>query len=156
MDLLKKKYVILELIPSHSNSEIGTIVQLQALKLDGIKLVDRFDYRLDDSLIENIDLKTLISYDKEMFNYVKDKDIIIEEFRKWVSKLPLLVIDNYYTLDYLKDIKNKKESIFKYLSLELSDDVFDKIVDKYDLEPSNHLVDLLYEAIIKEIKIVSY
>ena len=150
MDLLKKKYVILELIPSHSNSEIGTIVQLQALKLDGIKLVDRFDYRLDDSLIENIDLKTLISYDKEMFNYVKDKDIIIEEFRKWVSKLPLLVIDNYYTLDYLKDIKNKKESIFKYLSLELSDDVFDKIVDKYDLEPSNHLVDLLYEAIIKE------
>lgn len=150
MELLKKKYIILELIPSHSNSNFGTIIQLQALKLDGIKLVDRFDYRIDEKLIENNDLKQLISYDKEMFNYVNDKNKIKEEFKKWTSNLPLLIIDNYYTLDYLKELKNKKESIFKYLNLELKDDVFETLIKKYELEPSNHIVDLLYEAIIKE------
>lgn len=150
MELLKKKYIILELIPSHSNSNFGTIIQLQALKLDGIKLVDRFDYRIDETLIENDDLKQLISYDKEMFNYVNDKNKIKEEFKKWASNLSLLIIDNYYTLDYLKEFKNKKESIFKYLNLELKDDVFETLIKKYELEPSNHIVDLLYEAIIKE------
>ena len=33
----------------------------------------------------------------------------------------------------------------------MSDDVFDRLVNKYNLEASNYLVDLLYEAIIKEI-----
>ena len=32
----------------------------------------------------------------------------------------------------------------------ISDDVFDKIITKYQLEPSNHLVDLLYEALMFE------
>ena len=75
----------------------------------------------------------------------------MKEFIKFIGKDKLLIIDNYYTLDYLKDIKNKKDSVFKYLGLELSDDVFDKVIDKYKLEPSNHFVDLLYEAIIFEI-----
>ena len=34
--------------------------------------------------------------------------------------------------------------------MEHSYDVFNKIMKKYNLEPSNHLVDLLYEAIIYE------
>ena len=34
--------------------------------------------------------------------------------------------------------------------MEHSYDVFNKIIKKYNLEPSNHLVDLLYEAIIYE------
>jgi len=150
MKLVDKKYVILELIPSSSNAKTGTIIQLQALKLDGIKLIERFDYRLDENLIENNDLKNLVSYDKEMFCYVNDNGVILKEFKKWIGKLPLLIIDNNYTLDYLSEIKNKKESVFKYLDLSLSNDVFDKLIKKYELEPSNHIVDLLYEAIIKE------
>lgn len=150
MKLVDKKYVVLELIPSGSDSKTGTIIQLQALKLDGIKLIERFDYRLDEDLIENNDLKNLVSYDKEMFCYVNDTNVILKEFKKWIGKLPLLIIDNSYTLDYLNDIKNKKESVFKYLNLSISNDVFDKLIAKYELEPSNHIVDLLYEAIIKE------
>lgn len=150
MNLLKDKYIILEIIPTHSDKRKGTIAQIQALKLEGIQLIDRFDYRLDESLIENPDLKELISYDKENFTYVNDKDIILKEFIKWIDKLPLLIIDNSYTIEYLSDIKNKKESVFKYLDLEISDDVFDKLMKKYNLEPSDHLVDLLYESVINE------
>ena len=91
-----------------------------------------------------------MSYDKEMFCYVNDTNVILKEFKKWIGKLPLLIIDNSYTLDYLSEIKNKKESVFKYLDLSISNDVFDKLIKKYELEPSNHIVDLLYEAIIKE------
>ena len=150
MKLVDKKYVVLELIPSSSNAKTGTIIQLQALKLDGIKLIERFDYRLDEDLIKNNDLKNLVSYDKEIFCYVNDTNVILKEFKKWIGKLPLLIIDNNYTLDYLSEIKNKKESVFKYLDLSISNDVFDKLITKYELEPSNHIVDLLYEAIIKE------
>ena len=53
MDLQKDKYIIIELIPTHSESEKGFIAQLSALKLDGIKLEDRFDYRVDDKFVEN-------------------------------------------------------------------------------------------------------
>ena len=42
------------------------------------------------------------------------------------------------------------EQIYPYLNMEYSTDVFDKIIEKYNLEPSDHLVDLLYEAIIYE------
>ena len=147
---LPKKYVIVEIIPNHSNSKIGFIVQLQALKINDNKIIGRIDLRVNDKLITNNDLLKMISYDKKMFQYKDNKDDIIKEFKEFIGKDKLLIIDNYYTIDYLKNIENKKESIFKYLGLEISDDVFDKIIDKYQLEPSNHLVDLLYEALIFE------
>ena len=62
----------------------------------------------------------------------------------------LLIIDNEYTANYLEDIENKKESIFKYLKMDFSDDVIEEVIDKYKLEPSNYIVDLLYEALIFE------
>ncbi len=149
---LPKEYIIVEIIPSHSNSKYGFIVQLQALKIKEDKIIDRLDLRVNEDLINNQDLINMISYDEEMFTYVNDKEDILKDFIKFIGKDKLLIIDNYYTLDYLSTIKNKKESVFKYLDLELSDDVFDKIMKKYKLEPSNHLVDLLYEAIIFEKK----
>ncbi len=149
---LPKEYIIVEIIPSHSNSKYGFIVQLQALKIKEDKIIDRLDLRVNEDLINNPDLVNMISYDEEMFTYVNDKEDILKDFIKFIGKDKLLIIDNYYTLDYLSTIKNKKESVFKYLDLELSDDVFDKIMKKYKLEPSNHLVDLLYEAIIFEKK----
>ena len=59
------------------------------------------------------------------------------------------IIQNY-TIDYLKDIKNIKKSVFEYLGMNNSYDVFEKIIKKYKLEPSNHLVDLIYEALVFE------
>ena len=145
---LPKEYIIVEIIPSHSNAKVGFIVQLQALKIKDNKIIDRLDLRVDDSLIINSDLFKMVSYDKEMFKYTKNKDSILEEFTKFIQKDPLLIIDNYYTLDYLSNIPNQKISVFKYLDLDFSPDVFDKLITKYKLEPSNHLVDLLYEALM--------
>ena len=150
MKKLPKEYIIVEIIPSHSNSKNGFIVQLQALKIKEDKIIGRLDLRVDEDLINNPDLLRMVSYDKDMFTYFSNKETIMEEFIKFIGKDKLLIIDNFYTLDYLNNISNKKESIFNYLGLEFSNDVFDKIIDKYKIEPSNHLVDILYEAIIFE------
>lgn len=150
INIEKDKYIIVELIPSHSDYRKGDVVQLSALKLYGLQLIDRFDYRLDEKLIENKDLLNLISYDKDSFKYTSDKTLIMKEFKKWSKKIPLLIIDNDYTKDYLSKLENNKESIFNYLGMTISNDVFDKIMNKYHLEPSDHLVDLLYESLIME------
>ena len=47
-------------------------------------------------------------------------------------------------------MNNVKELVYPYLDMEHSYNVFDEIINKYNLEPSNHLVDLIYEAIIYE------
>jgi len=149
MKKLEGKNIIVEIIPTHSKSEFGYIVQLSALKLDGLKLIDRFDYRVVDELVLNKDLLEMISYDKDSFNYTENKNTIMKDFFKWIDGYKLLIIDNEYTLDYLKDIENK-ESIFNYLDMKYSDSVIDKVIEKYRLEPSNYIVDLLYEALIYE------
>ena len=51
----------------------------------------------------------------------------------------------------VKEIKNKRINIFKYFDIEISNNCFNELMDKYNLEASNHLVDLLYEALIKEL-----
>lgn len=152
MKKLPKEYVIVEIIPNHSNYKVGYIVQLQALKIKEDKIIDRLDIRVDDSLIDNQDLLNMISYDKDLFTYINNKDDILNRFKEFIKNDKLLIIDNYYTQGYLSSIQNKKENIFNYLDLEMNDDVFDKLIDKYKLEPSNHLVDLLYEALMFEKK----
>ena len=149
MNLNKERYIILEIIPTKVSG--GDIAQLSALKINGIKLEDRFDYRLDKSKINITDILKMIDYDNESFKYVKTTKTLMKNFKKFIEDLPLLIIDNSYTRNYLEDIDNKKESVFKYLGLNVSDDVFDKLLNKYNLEPSNYLVDLLYEALIKEL-----
>ena len=52
------------------------------------------------------------------------------------------------SLDY---INNHKELVYSYLNMKHSYSIFDEMIDKYHLEPSNHLVDLIYEAIIHEV-----
>ena len=152
MDFNKDKYIIVEVIPTRSSSKDGFIAQISALKLDGLKLIDRFDYRVKDELIDNDDLLRIISYDKEMFTYVDNDVFIPEKFRQFVEDLPLLIIENNYTLDYLAYLDNKKELVYPYIGVDDSNDVFDVIKDKYKLADSNHLVDLIYEAIIFSVK----
>lgn len=149
MDLNKERYIILEIIPTKVSG--GDVAQLSALKIKGIKLEDRFDYRLDKNKINVPDILNMTNYDNDSFKYVKTTKALMKNFKKFIDDLPLLIIDNSYTRNYLEEFDNKKESIFKYLNLDMSDDVFDRLVNKYNLEASNYLVDLLYEAIIKEI-----
>ncbi len=149
MKKLPKEYVIVEIIPTHSNPQIGFIAQIQALKINNNQIINRLDLRVNEDLINNYDLQQMISYDKEMFNYVEKNDLI-KMLIEFIGDIPLLIIDNDYTKDYLKNIKNKQESVFNYLDLKISNNVFNELVDKYKLEPSNHLVDLLYEALIFE------
>ena len=148
MNLHKDKYIIVEIIPTHSDSDKGFIAQISALKLDGIKLLDRFDYRVKDELIENPDIRSLMTYDKEMFTYVDNIYFIIEKFKQWAEDYPILIGEETYTPGYLSELNNTKELIYPYIDMEYSLDVFEKILDKYKIEPTNHLVDILYEAII--------
>ena len=150
MDLLKDKYIIVEIIPTSSKANTGFIAQISALKIDGLKLIDRFDYRVADNLLKNNDIKKLISYDNNMFNYVNNTYFIKEKFESWSNNYPLLLIEDTYTIDFLKDLDNSKELVYKYLNMEYTLDIFDRIIKKYNLVPSNHLVDLIYEALIYE------
>ena len=68
---MKDRYIIVELIPEATSPDKGSIVQLSAIKLNGLVLEDRFDYRLKEDNIKIKDLLKIISYDKELFKYVK-------------------------------------------------------------------------------------
>lgn len=151
MNVLKEKYIILELIPTAPNRERGVLVQLSALKLDGIRLLDRFDYRINEDKVPLTDFIDMCSYDKESFIYLDSTEAILDKFQEWIEDLPLLIIDNDYTRNYLKDVSNPKESVFQYLGIEDSDNAIQDLISKYHLESSNYIVDLLYEAIIQEI-----
>lgn len=144
------KEIILEIIPTHTDPTKGDIVQLSAIKLDNLKLVDRFDYRLTDSKIKNFDLLQMISYDKDSFIYKETTEQILEEFKKFINEDKLLIIDNRYTSNYLENINNERESIFNKLNMKFHDDIISDVIKKYNLEDSNYIVDLLYEAYIYE------
>ncbi|MCI9433917.1 MAG: hypothetical protein HFI86_01395 [Bacilli bacterium] len=143
-----EKYIILEIIPTATKD--GDIVQLSALKIHDLKLIDRFDYRLNENKIPYRDLIKMISYDKDKFIYKNSTKKIMSAFKKWCGNYDLLIIDNSYTLNYLESLNNKKESVFKYLNMEYNDNVIEDIIKKYKLEPSDYIVDLLYEALIYE------
>ena len=145
---MEEKYVILELIPEAISPDKGNLVQISALKLEGLKLLDRFDYRLEEELIKNPDIKELVSYDKEAFQYLDSTEKLLAEFDKWTDKLPIYILDNEYTNNFLSNISNEKKSIAKVLGMEYTDDFIEQVLKKYHLESSNYIVDLLYEAII--------
>lgn len=148
--LENKEYIIVEIIPTSPNPKTGDIAQLSALKLKGLNLIDRFDLRLNDDKINNIYIKEMINYDKENFLYKDTTQEIKDEFKKFIGKDLLLIIDNDYTKDYLEEYKNKKESVFSYLNTCFYDDVFKELIEKYNLESTNYIVDLLYESLIYE------
>ena len=143
------KYIIVELIPTTSKKETGDIIQLSALKIDNLSLIDRFDYRLNEDKIYFKKLLELIDYDKELFVYKNTTDEILNDFKEWCENYKILIIDNEYTKSYLKEFENK-ESIFDHLNMKYNDNIIDGIIEKYNLENSNYIVDLLYEALIYE------
>lgn len=149
MNLEKDKYIILEIIPTSLRKETGDIIQLSALKIDKLQITGRFDYRLEEDKILIKDFLDIISYDKDSFTYKETTNEILEDFTKFVEDYPLLIIDNEYTINYLSDIKNKKESIFNYFDINNKEQVIEELIEKYNIEPTNYIVDIIYESIIK-------
>lgn len=147
---MKEKYVILELIPTSSNPKKGDIIQLSALKIDNLNLIDRFDYRLNEEYIPLTEMVNMISYDKDKFIYKETTNDIMKDFEEWIEDYPLLILNNAYTLSYLENISNIKKDIGSFLNIPYSDNIIDIIINKYHLEPSDYIVDLLYEALIYE------
>ena len=149
MNLEKDKYIIVEIIPTSLKKENGQVVELTALKVDGLKLIDRFNYRLNKDNVSIKEFLDMCSYDDDKFTYLDQSSDILKEFKNWVEDLPILIIDNTYTLNYFDDLENKLELVFPYLELEFNGEVIQKMIDKYKLEASNYMVDLVYEAIIR-------
>jgi hypothetical protein len=149
LNIKKDKYIILELIPTNLKSKNGIIIQLSALKINGLKLENRFDYRLNDNKLPIIEMKSIIDYDNEKFTYVDNEEDILNDFKIFCEDYPIIIIDNIYTKEFL-DIDNKIEYIYNYLNMSYSKDLIEQIISKYNLEPSNHIVDLLYEALMME------
>lgn len=143
-----EEYIILELIPTAVKG--GDVIQLSALKLKGLNLVDRFDYRLVDENVPLKEMREMISYDKEDFTYKESTKEIIDDFKQFCGKLKLLILEENYTLNYLSEFENNKESILNKLNMEYSDNVIDEIIAKYKLQASNYITDILYEALIYE------
>lgn len=151
MDITKQKYIIVEIIPTASTPEKGEIIQLSALKLDGLQLIERFDYRLQEDKLLIPKMQSWIDYDKDNFSYVDDSKKILKEFKKWSKDLPVLILDEIYTPKYLNNLKNELLPILPFLNEIYSEDIIDKLIKKYHLEPSNYIVDLLYESLIQEL-----
>ena len=151
MNLEKDKYIIIELIPTALTKEKGDLIQVSALKVNNLVIESRFDYRINEDKILIPDFKEMISYDKESFKYKETTEEILKDLEEWIEDYPLLILDNVYTNNFLKGINNKKESIAKLLDKEYTDTLIDDLIKENNLEPSNYIVDLLYESIIKKI-----
>lgn len=149
MKLDKDKYVIVEIIPTTLKKETGEIIQLSALKINKLQIEDRFDYRLHEDKILIKDFLEIINYDKDSFTYKYSTDEILEDFKKFIEDYKLLILDNTYTRNYLSDIKNKKVSLYDYFDIEDKDRFIEELISKYDIEPTNYIVDIIYESIIK-------
>lgn len=146
------KYIILEIIPS--SFENGDIIQFSAIKVQDFTVIDRFDYRLKEDNIKIKDLLHIVSYDKDNFTYRDKTSEIVKEFEVWSNNYKLLIIDNKYTENYLSTLKNEKEFINDYLNIPYTDDMIDILIKKYNLQPSNYIVDLLLESLIYESNII--
>lgn len=145
-----KKYIIVEIIPTSRNKDTGEIIQLSALKIHDLDLIDRFDYRLKKDKIPYKQLADMIDYDNQIFTYVNESKDIIKDFKSWSKGYVLFIIDNDYTKSYLSGLKNKKESIFKYLNMTYNENIIEEVILKYNIKPTDHIVDILYEALIYE------
>ena len=145
---MEGKYVIVEIIPEAISPDKGTLVQISALKLDGLKLIDRFDYRLNYDLVTNKDILKLISYDQDSFTYLNSTGELLNKFSEWSEDLPVYIFDNKYTNNFLATLLNDKVSIASVFDMDYTDDFVELLIKKYNLEPSNYIVDLIYEALI--------
>ena len=75
MEITKEKFIILELIPTNLKNKNGMIIQLSALKIDCLNLLERFDYRIKDEYLPLEQFKEIIINDYT-------KNLVAEKFIK--------------------------------------------------------------------------
>lgn len=148
MDIKNDKFIILEIIPTNSRYNGGEIVQLSALKIEKLKLQERFDYRIKEENLSVPQIIDFINYDNEQFKYVDDDKEILKNFKDFASGYTLLFLDNIYTPSFFEDFDNSQKQILDYLDLDYSKEVINEIMKKYNIKPTNHIVDILYEALL--------
>lgn len=150
MDIKNNNYIIIEIIPTTRSKYSGDIAQISALKIEGLKLIDRYDYRLNKDKILIPDILKIISYDDDKFKYLDTTNELLNHFYKWSENYPLIIIDNDYTNEFLSDLPNKKIAINDILKIEKCDNIIELLFNKYNIEPTNYIVDVMYESILKE------
>lgn len=146
------QYIILEIIPTATYPENGKVVQLSAIKVDNFNILSRFDFRLNPEHVQNQDLVQLCSYDAQDFTYLNSSFEIMQAFQDWAEEYPLLIINNNYTQFYLDhyNIQNKSKPIFDLLQTTYHNNIIDELIATYHLQPSNYIVDLLFECLIAQ------
>lgn len=145
---MEEKYIIVELIPTSSDPKCGDIIQFSALKIENLNLIDRFDYRIKEEYIPLTEMIEMINYDKDKFVYKDTTKEILDDFEKWAQDYQILILNNGYTLRYLENIKNIKKDISTYLDIPYSDNIIENIMNKYGIQHSDYIVDILYEGLI--------
>jgi len=145
-----ENYIILELIPTATNPAAGEIVQLSAIKVNNFNITSRFDWRVAKSQIRNQELAALFSYDAAEFTCANTSLALMQAFQAWAETFPLFIINNAYTAAYLNyyQIANPTTSVFAQLNTTYHDGIIEELMQTYNLAPSNHIVDLLFEALI--------
>ncbi len=148
---MKNEYVIVEIIPNRSKRELGgSIEQVSCLKIKDLYLVDSLYLRHNPEYIDIPDLVKMLDYGHDYFETTDYVNEVESRFKEFIGKTPLLIMDNDYTKNYLKDYPNKKKSIFKELDVEEHSNVFQEIMDLYGIQPTDDLVTILYEALISK------
>lgn len=140
-------YVIVEIIPTTRNPITGDIAQLSAIKKG--KKTKKLNLRLNKDKINIPDILRMTNYDNDKFEYLETTNEIMNKFIKFIEDYDLIIIPNDYTKEYLSNIKNNKISISDKLGIDYSKLLIDDIINKYNLEYSNDIVEILNDAIKK-------
>lgn len=140
------KYVIVEIIPTTRFKNTGDIAQLCAIKCDN-DIISNLNLRLELEKIQIPDILNMINYDIDKFEYLSTTNKIINKFKKFIKDYKLIIIPNEYTIDYLSDLDNEKISICEILKIKFSDNLINDIIDKYNLNSNDEIVEVMYKAI---------
>lgn len=140
------KYIIVEIIPTTRYKNTGDIAQLCAIKNDN-DITSFLKLRLDLNKIQIPDILNMINYDNNLFEYLSSTNKILNKFKKWSKGYNLIIIPNEYTIDYLSDLENEKISICEILKMDFKDSIIDDIINKYDLNKNEEIVEILNIAI---------
>lgn len=137
-----KEGILLELIPSKSKD--GDIIQIEALDIKNNEIIKRLNIRY---LAKNLDQKLIdmISYDKEDHIYLDSTEEMLKALKDFAKDKTIYIMDNSYTKEYLKEFNT---SFIEEFLDEEKDGFLERMINKYNIKPTNYIVDILYESII--------
>lgn len=137
-----KEGILLELIPSKSKD--GDIIQIEALDIKNNKIINRLNIRY---LANNLDQKLIdmISYDKDEHIYLDSTKSMLKALKDFARDKTIYIMDNGYTKNYLKEFNT---SFIEEFLGEKKENFLERMIKKYNIKPTNYIVDILYESII--------